>query len=96
MADNIKLNRILPSLSPTRRVKGTDPRGRNNQQAPFKASLERKQKKREKDDPGHTRDAGNVVSLKAEPRDRRTERQAAVKRSQANQSSHSKIIDIRV
>jgi hypothetical protein len=96
MADNIKLNKILPSLSPTRRVKGTDPRGRNNQQAPFKESLEHKQKKGKKDDPAHTKVARNEVSLKVKPRDLRGDRQAADKGSQSNQSSRSRLIDIRV
>jgi len=48
MVDNIKLGKVLPSLSPARKVQQADANGRNNQQTPFREDLARKQKKKKK------------------------------------------------
>ena len=96
MVDNIKLNKILPSLSPAHKVKRTDHRGRNNQQTPFNESFERKQRKKKKDDPEHVKEFENKISYRAGPRNRHTGRKGADKHSQSSDSSRSRLIDIRV
>ena len=46
MVDNIKLNKILPLLSSTERVKQVDRRQRNSQESPFNDTLKGKKKKK--------------------------------------------------
>ena len=94
--NNIELNKILPSLSPARKVQRTDPRGRNNQQTPFKESFERKPKKKKKDDPEHVKISASEISISSKPRNRQADRKGADKRSQSSESSRSRLIDIRV
>jgi len=96
MVDNIKFNKILPSLSPARKVKRTDSRGRNKQQTPFKESLGRKQKKQKKDDPEHVTVSESKISDGAIPRNRPADRKRADKWSQSSESSQSRLIDVRV
>jgi len=96
VVDITNVNKILPSLSAARKVKQTDPRGRNKQQTPFKKKLERKQNKKKKDIAEHDREPENEILLNAET----LRRHAAVKRAdrcrQSSESARSKIIDIRV
>ena len=96
MVDNIKLDKILPSLSPTRKVQRTDPKGRNNQQTPFRENLARKQKKKEKDDPEQVRVSERNMSIRAVPRNRQADRKGADKSGQSRPSSQTRLIDIRV
>jgi hypothetical protein len=96
MVDNIKFNKILPSLSPARKVKRTDSRGRNNQQTPFQESFERKQKKKKKDDPEPVKVSENEISFNALPRNRHADRKGADKCSQSSETARSRLIDIRV
>ncbi len=96
MVDNIKFNTILPSLSPARKIKRTDPRGRNNQQTTFKESLERKQKKKKKDSPEHDGEPDNRVALDAKPHRPQADLKRADRCSQSSESARSKLIDIRV
>ena len=96
MVDNIKFNHILPSLSPAGKIKRTDPRGRNNQQTPFKESLERKQKNKKKDSPGHDGERDNEVTLGAIPLRPPADLKRADRCSQSRESARSKLIDIRV
>ena len=93
MVDNIKFHNILPSLSPVRKIKRTDPRGRNNQQTPFKDSLEQKQKK---NSPEHDGEPDNEISLGAKPLRPRADLKPADRCSQSSESVRSKLIDIRV
>jgi hypothetical protein len=96
MVDNIKFNKILPSLSPAAKVNRTDPRGRNNQQTPFKESFERKQKKKKEDDPEPIKLSESETSLSAIPRQRHADRKSADRRRRSSDSSRSRLIDIRV
>ncbi len=96
MADNININKILPSLSPVRKVNRADPRGRNNPQTPFKESLERKQKKKKKENPANVNGPESEISLSTLPRKRLAERKGADRCSQSSEPVRSGLIDIRV
>ena len=94
--DNIKFNKIPPSLSPARKVVRTDSRGRHNPGRPFKESLERKRKKKEKDNTAEAKQPESEHSIRIVP----PERPAGIKISdrcrQAGKSARSRLIDIRV
>ena len=94
--DQMKLNKILPSLARTRRVSRTDSRGRNRQQPPFKDSLKRKSKKKEKDMHEPARAAQSEILYGATPRNGYAGRKAADKPSQSSDTSQGRSIDIRV
>ncbi|CAB1059697.1 hypothetical protein D1BOALGB6SA_4459 [Olavius sp. associated proteobacterium Delta 1] len=96
MVDNIKPNKILPSLSPARKVKRAEARGRNNQQTPFKESLERKQKKKKKDNPEKVMGPEPEFSLSTVPRERLADEKGADRCSRPGEPARSRLIDIRV
>jgi len=94
--DNIKFNKILPSLSPARKVVRTGSRGRNNQGTPFEDSLERKQKKKKKDNSEVAQQPESEIALRIAPPKRQAEIQTADRCSRTGKSVRSKLIDIRV
>jgi hypothetical protein len=96
MVENIKFNKILPSLSPARKVIRTDSRGRNNQGTPFKESLERKQKKKKKEHPDNARQSESEISLRIIPPKRQADLEIADRCDHTGKSVRSKLIDIRV
>ena len=87
MVDNVRFNRILPSLTPSHRVARTDSKGRNNRQTPFKDSLKHKRKKKEKDESDIDVDPANQKSngTGMQPTSGRVDK-----------SPRSRLIDIRV
>jgi len=94
--DHIKFNKILPSLSPARKVVRAGSRGRNNQRNPFEESLERKQKKKKKDSSDVARQPGSENSLQIMPPERPSDIKNSDKCGCAGKSVRSKLIDIRV
>ena len=96
MVDNIKFNKILPSLSPAPKVKQTDHRRRNKQQTPFKESLERKQKKKKKEISANVKGPESKISLRTIPRQREAAIKGADRCSQSSEPVRSRLIDIRV
>jgi len=96
MVDNIKFNKILPSLSPARKVTRTDVRGRNKQQTPFKESHEQKQKKKKKENSEYVQRPESEISLSIKPRKRQATNKNTDKRSHVSESGRPKLIDIRV
>ena len=96
MVDNIKFNKILPSLSPARKVVRADSRGRHNRGKPFKESLERKQKKHKKENDANTKQPESEISVRIVPPKRPPDNRVADRCSHANKSVRSKLIDIRV
>jgi hypothetical protein len=96
MVDNIKLNKILPSLSPAPKVKRADSRGRNRQQTPFKESFEQEQKKKKKEDPDQAGQPDNGSSTKVRTTVQPAVTKGAVKRSQTDATSRDRLIDILV
>jgi hypothetical protein len=97
MVDNIKLNKILPRLSPAPKVKRTDQRRRNDQQNPFEEVFKKKRAKKKKKadlenaathDSGHSTD-DEQSALHAAGKD-------ADKEDKSGDSSSNRIIDIRV
>jgi len=94
MVDNIKLNKILPLLSSTERVKQVDGRQRNSRQPPFNDTPQKKKKKK--------KGGENVkISEAVLPEDRaRLPSPAGKKRSAKDKKSQEgrppRIIDIRV
>ena len=96
MVDNIKFNKILPSLSPARKVIRTDSRGRNNQGTPFKESLERKQKKKKKENPDNAKQPESEISLRSVMPKEQADLKIADRCDHASKSVRSRLIDIRV
>ena len=96
MVETIKLNKILPSLSPARKVKRTDPRGRGNQQSYFNETFERKQKKKKKDNHERSAHPERDTKIRDLPRDRQADWRGVAKCRPSCDSSCSRIIDIRV
>ena len=96
MVDHIKFNKILPSLSPARKVVRTDPRGRHNQGTPFEENLERKQKKKKKDNSDVAQQPASEIALRSMPPEGQTGIKIASRGSRAGKSVRSKLIDIRV
>jgi hypothetical protein len=92
MVDNIKISKLLPSLSSTKRIKPVDDRQNNNQQDLFKETVkERKKKKKTKEDHMYVKISGRGATAS---RGQHTRHTAANKKSK--KSSHKRIIDIRV
>jgi len=97
MVDNIKLNKILPSLSPAPKVKRTDHRKRNDQQSPFEEVIKQKRKKKKKKDASeHAGITDSDDSTDDGQHTRQTDREDGDKEEQSTDSAPSKIIDIRV
>jgi hypothetical protein len=92
MVDNIKIDKPLPPLSSAKRVKPVGHRQNNNQQNLFKETFkERQKKKKMKEDPPPVKISGRGDTA------RRTvhTRYGATKRN-SKESSHKRIIDIRI
>jgi len=97
MVDNIKLGKVLPSLSLARKVQQADSNGRNNQQTPFREDLARKQKKKKKNDPEHVRVSESKRAIAAVPHNRQVDgKGAADKFGPSRTSLPTRLIDIRV
>ena len=96
MVDNIKFNKMLPSLSPAGKVSRVNSKGRNSQQPPFKQSLESKRKKKKKNKTEQDPETETPVSSGAKAHRPRTGAQQADRGSRPGESSQSKLIDIRV
>ena len=92
MVDNIKINKPLLPLSSTKRVKPVGHRQDNNQQNLFKeTSKERQKKKKTNEDPMHEKISGRDATA-----GRAQHTCHAVSNKKSKESSHKRIIDIRV
>jgi hypothetical protein len=96
MVDHIKFNKILPSLSPARKVVRTGSRGRHNQGTPFEENLERKQKKKKKDNSDVAQQPESEITLRIMPPERQAQIKITDRCSRTGKSVRSKLIDIRV
>jgi len=97
MVDNIRVNKILPSLSSPPKIKRLDSRGRHNQQPPFKEAFKSKQKKKkDPDEPDLGATSEIDLPADADTHDRISGRSDKTKRKKTIDSSSKKIIDIRV
>ena len=97
MVDNIKLNKILPLLSSTERVKQVNRRQRNSRQPPFNDTPKGEKKKKKKKKDGENVEISEAAltedSVQA-PSHTGNKRSAKDKKPRDDQPS--KIIDIRV
>jgi hypothetical protein len=97
MVDNIKFNKVLPSLSPDPKVKRADQRRRNDQHSPFEEVIKQKRKKKKKkDDSEHAAVSDGDDTTEDGQRTRPTNRNEADVEEQSNGTAPSRIIDIRV
>ena len=94
MVDNIKLNKILPLLSSTERVKQVDRRQRNSQESPFNDTMKKKKKKKKDGENVEISEAALTEDSVQAPSHTGNKRSAKDKKPRDDQSS--KIIDIRV
>ena len=94
MVDNIKLNKILPLLSSTERVKQVDRRQRNSQESPFNDTLKKKKKKKKDGENVEISEAALTEDSVQVPSHTGNKRSAKDKKPRDDQPS--KIIDIRV
>ncbi len=94
MVDNIKLNKILPLLSSTERVKQVDRRQRNSQESPFNDTLKKKKKKKKDGENVEISEAALTEDSVQEPSHTGNKRSAKDKKPRDDPPS--KIIDIRV
>jgi hypothetical protein len=94
MVDNIKLNKILPLLSSTERVKQVDRRQRNSQESPFNDTLKKKKKKKKDGENVEISEAALTEDSVQPPSHTGKKRSAKDKKSRDDQPP--KIIDIRV
>jgi hypothetical protein len=94
MVDNIKLNKILPLLSSTERVKQVDRRQRNSQKSPFNDTLKGKKKKKKDGENVEISEAALTEDSVQAPSHTGNKRSAKDKKPRDDQPS--KIIDIRV
>jgi hypothetical protein len=94
MVDNIKLNKILPLLSSTERVKQVDRRQRNSQESLFNDTLKKKKKKKKDGENVEISEAALTEDSVQAPSHTGNKRSAKDKKPRDDQSS--KIIDIRV
>ncbi len=97
MVDNIKLNKILPLLSSTERVKQVGRRQRNSQESLFNDTLKGKKKKKKKkkdDETVEISEAALTEDSVQPPSHTGKKRSAKDKKSRDDQPP--KIIDIRV
>jgi len=92
MVDNLKIDKPLPPLSATKRVKPVGYRQSNNQQNLFKETFkERQKKKKKKEDPTHVNISGRGATA-----GRTQHTRHAVTNKNSKGTSHKRIIDIRV
>lgn len=91
--DNLKINKMLPSLSQTFKVARTDSRGRNKQQNRFQESPARKKKK---ENPEYANRSESELPLSSMSRKLHAGIKNADKCSHTSESVRSKLIDIRV
>ena len=92
MVDNLIINKPLQSLSSTKRVKPVGHRQNNNQQDLFKETVkERKKKKKTKEDHMYVKISGRGATASRGQHTRHT-----VANKKSKESSHKRIIDIRV
>lgn len=96
MVDHIKFNKILPSMSPASKVVRTGARGRQNQGTPFKDSLERKQKKKKKENSDIRQQPDSEMSAIIMPPKQHADKENDEKCSLAGKSVRCRLIDIRV
>jgi len=97
MVDNLKLNKILPSLSPAPKVKRTGQRKRNDQQNPFEEEFKKKRRKKKKqDDSEHAGIPDRENSTDDVQHALHADRQDADRGEISTDSAPSRIIDIRV
>ncbi len=96
MVDTIKLNKIVPSPSPARKVMRPDSNGRNNQQTPLKDGQDRKRRKKNKDDLENANLSERETSMSTRPHLKRNAKKGDGKPGQSKASSQSRLIDIRV
>lgn len=97
MVDNIKFNKVLPSLSSAPKVNRTDRRKGKNQRYPFEEEFERKHRKKKKKSNSQLDsipDGGN--SAEDENNKRYTAKRDADGDEKSTDPSSSRIIDIRV
>ncbi|MBW2335437.1 MAG: hypothetical protein JRF47_01530 [Deltaproteobacteria bacterium] len=94
MVDNIKLNKILPLLSSTERVKQVDRRQRNSQESPFNDTLKKKKKKKKDGENVEISEAALTEDSVQAPSHTGNKRSAKDKKPRDDPPS--KIIDIRV
>ncbi len=94
MVDNIKLNKILPLLSSTERVKQVNRRQRNSPGSPFNATLKGKKKKKKDGENVEISEAALTEDSVQAPSHTGKKRSAKDKKPRDDQPS--KIIDIRV
>ena len=91
------LNKILPSISSTERVKRMDRKRRDNQQNPFKEALKDKEKKkRKKKDIEHETKSGSGGVVGRKKQSFHAGKPASDKRKRNGEGPSVKIIDIRV
>jgi hypothetical protein len=97
MVDNIKLNKILPSLSSAAKVQRPDQRKDNHQQNSFEEVFKKKRRKKQK------KDDSELASISAEgnagddePSEQYDPMKDADKEEKSADSPSSRIIDIRV
>ena len=97
MVDNIKLNKILPLLSSTERVKQVDRRQRNSQQPPFNDTPKgKKKKKKRKKDGDNVKISETVLTEDSAQLQSPTEKKRSAKDKKSRDDRPRKIIDIRV
>ena len=97
MVDNIKLNKILPLLSSTERVKQVDRRQRNSQESLFNDTLKRKKKKKKKKKDGENVEiSAAALTEDTVPPSSHTGKKRSAKDKKPRDDQPSKIIDIRV
>ena len=92
MVNNLKIDRPLPPLSATVRVKPVDHRQSNNQQNLSRNNLEeRRKKKKSKEDPTNVKISGSGALAGSTQHTRH-----AAKNKNSRESSYKRIIDVRV
>jgi hypothetical protein len=95
---------LLPSLSPTTKVKRADYRGSNNKQTPFKETFKRKRTKKKKNDSERVSErvseqatvSGGENSTGTKYGKRHVTENNAAESGKSFDSLHNRIIDIRV
>ena len=97
MVDYLKLNKILPSLSPAPKVKRTGQRKRKDQQNPFEEEFKKMRgKKKKEDDSEHAGIPDRENSIADVQRVLHAGRQGTDREEMSTDSEPSRIIDIRV
>jgi hypothetical protein len=96
MVDNIKFNKMLPSLSPASKVSRVNSKGRDSQQTPFKQRLDSKRKKKKKNKTKQDRETETLGSSGTDAQQRKRGAQEDDRGSRPGEPAQSKLIDIRV